>query len=99
MAWLMLNQTRERVVGREVTIEDMLYAALAETRGCTPDDARVHVGRGGEIDSLEGVELITAVEVQLGIALPDDALTSRNCRSIPHIVVLINNHVSRTDSH
>lgn len=37
-----------------------------------------------EIDSLEGVEAILAVEERFGVTIPDDEL-GRICRSIPRI--------------
>lgn len=39
-----------------------------------------------EIDSLVGINLICILEDKLGIPLPDDFLTSDNCRSLNLIV-------------
>ena len=55
--------------GREASGSD------GPTAGLLPDD----------IDSLEGVEAILAVEERFGVTIPDDEL-SGICRSIPRIV-------------
>ncbi len=71
-------------------IEDVLYAALAEARSTTHEEVRQDVaGHSGQIDSLEGVELITAAEERFGIVIEDDELTSRMCSSVPRLAALI----------
>jgi len=42
-----------------------------------------------EIDSLEGVGLVTAAEERFGIVIEDDELTSRMCSSVPRLAALI----------
>lgn len=80
--------TREGSV-EDVTIEDVLYAALADNRGCTVKAVRAVLDAEGAIDSLEGIELVTAAEVHFGITIDDDKVTQRVCRSIPRLAALV----------
>jgi acyl carrier protein len=75
-------------------IENGLYSALAESRGMTPSDVRTAVGEGGEIDSLEGVELVAAAEERFGVRIGDDELSARVCASIPRLTELVYAKVS-----
>jgi len=70
-------------------IETRLYAALAESRGSTSADVKVTVGQGGEIDSLEGVELVAAAETLFEITIDDGELSPAVCSSIPRLVDLV----------
>ena len=70
-------------------VEDALYESLAESRGTSPALLRGQLGSSGEIDSLEGVELIAFAEARFGVRLPDDELTSRVCRSIPQLAAAV----------
>lgn len=71
-------------------IDDVLYDALATARGTTRAEVRQDVsGLTGQIDSLEGVELVTAAEERFGIVIEDDELTSRMCSSVPRLAALI----------
>jgi hypothetical protein len=65
-----------------------LYAALAESRGSGPAAVRAAVGSGGQIDSLEGVELVVAAEVRYGVVIEDAELT-QVCTSIPRLAELV----------
>lgn len=85
------NESNRRVSGMDV--ETALYEALAETRGLTLADARASV-RGGDIDSLEGVELIVAAEVRFGIRIKDDEVTTWTCRSILRVAALVRRKLS-----
>ena len=69
-------------------IEEALYNELAESRGATPAAVRAEVGAGGEIDSLEGVELIAAIEERFDVRISDRELTSKVCSSIPRLARL-----------
>ncbi len=81
---------QQRWVGRQVEIEDVLYDALAEARGKTRAEVCQDVtARAGQIDSLEGVEVVTAAEERFGIVIEDDELTSRVCSSIPLLAALV----------
>ena len=71
------------------SVENGLYSALAESRGSTSAAVRNDVAHGGEIDSLEGVELIVAAESQYGIRIDDDEITPRVCRSVHHLAELV----------
>lgn len=74
-------------------VEAALYEALAERQGRTPADVRASV-HGGDIDSLEGVELIVAAEVRFGIRIKDDETTSWVCHSIPRLAALVRRKLS-----
>lgn len=78
----------ERVASR-AEVQDALFAVLAESRGSTLDDVRADCGSGGEIDSLEGVELIAAAEERFGITVSDEELSSHVCSSIPLLAELV----------
>ena len=69
-------------------VESELYTALAESRGSTPAAVRAAVGSGGQIDSLEGVELVGAAESRFGVTISDEEL-SRVCKSIPRLTELV----------
>src|SRR5207249_11626415 len=66
-------------------VEAILCGALAEHRGVPLGDVRAGVDAGGEIDSLEGVELIIAAEAHFGIKFSDNEITPQLCRSIPDL--------------
>jgi acyl carrier protein len=70
-------------------IEDMLYSVLAESRGSTPTAVRAEAGADGTIDSLEGVELVTAAEAWFGVEVADSELTPDTCRSVPTLTDLV----------
>lgn len=70
-------------------VEATLYRTLAESRGSTPEVVQGQIGGAGEIDSLEGVELIIAAEAEFGIRIEETALTAHLCRSIPRIAELV----------
>lgn len=72
----------------DVSIEEVLYAALADNRGSTVEVVRAALD-GGAIDSLEGVELVTAAEEQFGITIDDDEVTHSVCQSIPRLAALV----------
>jgi len=68
----------------------VLYDALAQARGQTREEVCQDVtGHAGQIDSLEGVELVTAAEERFRIVIEDDELTSRVCSSIPRLAALV----------
>lgn len=73
----------------KVGVESWLYAALAESRASTLDAVRAAAGEGGQIDSLEGVELVAAAEVRFGVTIGDEELASKVCRSIPRLAELV----------
>lgn len=75
-------------------IEALLYAALAESRGCSPDELGPVTGAGGVIDSLEGVELVAASESSFGVTVKDRELTASVCRSVPRLAALISSKLS-----
>jgi acyl carrier protein len=77
-----------------VDIESFLYQTLAESRRNERADVRADLDERGEIDSLEGVELIAAAESHFGITIHDDEITSSACRSIPRLVELISAKLS-----
>jgi len=70
-------------------IENALYGALAQSRGTSPAVLRAQLGSNGEIDSLEGVELVAFAEALFGVHLADHELTSRVCRSIPQLAAVV----------
>ncbi len=71
------------------TVEDVLYERLAEGRHGSESAVRAEVGANGEIDSLEGVELVAAAEERFGIHIADNELCSSLCRSVPRLAKLI----------
>ncbi len=73
----------------DANIEDALYAALADNRGNSVEVVRATLDADGVIDSLEGVELVTAAEEHFGITIDDDEVTQRVCRSIPRLAALV----------
>lgn len=70
-------------------IESFLIERLATSREVTPDEVRESVLAAGEIDSMEGVELILAAEAEYGVDIPHDVLTPDLCRSLDQLVALI----------
>jgi len=70
-------------------VEAALYRTLADIRGATGDAVGGSDRVAGEIDSLEGVELIIAAEAEFGVRIEDAELTSQICRSIPHMAELV----------
>ncbi len=70
-------------------MEIHLYDVLAESRGMTSSAVRAAVGAGGEIDSLEGVELVAAAEDHFGVEIRDRELSSKLCSSIPRLATLV----------
>ena len=70
-------------------IEDELYSVLAESRETTPSAVRATIGGDGEIDSLEGVELVAAAEERFGVRIEDEELSPRVCTSIPRLAELV----------
>jgi acyl carrier protein len=70
-------------------VEDALYEELAQSRGCSTASVHADVGAGGEIDSLEGVELVAAAEGKFGVRISDRELTSKVCSSIPRLAQLV----------
>lgn len=83
------NTSRQRVMVTVASVEEVLCSLLAEARGSTSDAVRTELGDAGEIDSLEGVELIVAAEQRFGIEVQDSEITTRRCRSIPALAELI----------
>lgn len=73
----------------DTRIEEILYIALADNRSSTVEVVRATIGAGGAIDSLEGVELVTAAEARFGITIDDDEVTHSLCRSIPRLATLV----------
>lgn len=78
----------------QTQVEASLYALLAESRGCTPEELGPITGAGGVIDSLEGVELVAASESTFGVKVKDRELTARVCRSVPSLAALIASKLS-----
>jgi acyl carrier protein len=70
-------------------VEASLIEELATSRGTTTEALRSELGHGGEVDSLEGVELVCAVEERFGVRLADRELTSKVCSSIPRLAQLV----------
>jgi len=70
-------------------IEGVIYELLAESRGTTAAEVHADVGAGGDIDSLEGVELVVAAEARFGVQITDQELTAGACRSIPQLARLV----------
>ncbi len=52
-----------------VDVEGFLYDTLADARGATRANVRATLSANGEIDSLEGVELVAAAEEQFDIKI------------------------------
>ena len=75
--------------GQRTAIEGELYLAHAEGRGVSPDAAREAVGGDGEIDSLEGVEIVAAAEARFGVQIADDEISPGLCRSLPRLTDLV----------
>lgn len=73
----------------DARIEDVLYSALADNRGNSVEVVRAALDTNGAIDSLEGVELVTAAEEHFGITIDDDEITQSVCRSIPQLAALV----------
>jgi acyl carrier protein len=80
------------------SVEAALYAALAESRGSTPEEARSQVADGGAIDSLEGVGLVIAAEEAFGVRIEDEELTPSVCSSIPELVELVMSKIGSPDA-
>ncbi len=57
-------------------IANWIDATLARSRELPPETVRTERESGGEIDSLEGVEIIIAAEAEYGIAIEDHELTT-----------------------
>lgn len=70
-------------------IESFLIERLAASREVTPAEVRESIVAAGEIDSMEGVELILAAEAKFGVDVPHDVLTSDLCRSLDQLVTLV----------
>lgn len=70
-------------------VEGALYEALAQSRGSTADAVRAEAGAGGQIDSLEGMELVVVAEGRFGVQIADDELTAANCSSVPRLAKLV----------
>lgn len=68
------------------SIRSTLMRALAESRGKSVDAVEDEIGAEGLIDSLEGVELVAAIEKEFGVKITDRELSSRLCSSIPRLV-------------
>ena len=81
----------------EAEVEEALYKELATSRGSTPDSVREDIGAGGEIDSLEGVELIAAVEERFGVHISDRELTANVCSAIPLLARLVTAKTATAD--
>lgn len=62
---------------------------LATNRESNEAEVREAVLANGQIDSLEGLELILAAEEEYGIDVPLDALTPDLCRSLSELAALI----------
>lgn len=73
----------------KAAIEDGLYECLAAIRGASPAAVRAALGAGGAIDSLQGVELLTAAEARFGVRIADAELTPQVCRSVPRMADLV----------
>lgn len=73
----------------DLEIEGVLVKKLAETRGATREEVLEELKRLGEIDSLEGLELITEAERVFEISVSDKELSSDMCRSLSTIVALV----------
>ena len=63
-------------------VTQFLLSHLAEARGETVVATRSALVGGDAIDSLEGVELLIAAEVEYGIRIPDSELSSQLCSSL-----------------
>ena len=70
-------------------VEAFLYAQLAQQRQQPLGAGHAQLGSGGEIDSLQGLELTLAIEERYGIRLADDELFSSLLRSIPRLARLV----------
>jgi acyl carrier protein len=79
-------------------IETYLVEQLASSRKVSITEVADSITATGGIDSLEGVELILVAEEVLGISIPDDALSSRVCRSIPKIAQLLRSEGERREA-
>ncbi len=66
-------------------IRRSLLNTLAESRGKTVDAVQDEIGPEGLIDSLEGVELVAAMEKEYGVKVTDRELSSRLCSSIQRL--------------
>jgi acyl carrier protein len=78
----------------EGEIRDWLRTTLIESRGETGAAADVDVTDENAIDSLEGVELVIAAEVQYGIRIPDSGLSRETCRSIERLAALVASRIN-----
>ncbi|HYN50736.1 MAG TPA: acyl carrier protein [Thermoleophilaceae bacterium] len=67
------------------SIRNTLLGFLAVSRGKSVDAVEDEIGAEGLIDSLEGVELVAAIEKELGVKITDRELSSRLCSSIPRL--------------
>lgn len=83
------NHARGDPVASAETVLEYLCTALATARGVTPESICEMVEAGQEIDSLEGVELVVAVELQFGVQVGDSEITSHLCRSVPRIARMV----------
>ena len=80
--------------GREIDDEAVLIRQLAQTRGVGEEDVHASIALTGGIDSLEGLGLIFYFETEYGVSIPDDALSSKICRSIPELARLIRSRLT-----
>jgi acyl carrier protein len=82
--------------GHDITeIEELLVKRLATSRGVSVEEVRTSIAGAGGIDSHEGLELILAMEEEYGVNIPDDALSSRVCRSTTELARLIRSQWAR----
>lgn len=80
----------------EGDIEAFLYAQLAQNQESLAV-AGPQQG-GGEIDSLQGLELTLAIEERYGVRLADDDLVSGLLRSIPRLAQLVARRLASSTS-
>jgi acyl carrier protein len=71
------------------SIQMVLYDALATSRQVSVNSVIEQVGNGGEIDSLEGLEILIAAESHFGVAIDESQVTPELCRSIPRLAAAV----------
>lgn len=69
------------------SLQARLRLILAEVISLTPEELDATLDAcDGVLDSLQGVELLLAVEEEYGVTIPDDAIDPTICRSFPALV-------------
>lgn len=76
-------------------IEAFLLQRLAERREQSKEEVQAGMNAKGQIDSIEGVELILAAEQAFGVDIPDDILSTDLCTSLSNLASLIRSKIPR----